>query len=706
MLSFALGTLLAASGGLATFALAHVATSRWLDEAPLRLRGLGAFVLVCWGQALAFYMLIGLGQFHRGAVATLGALVLGAIVWWLRRASDLRRQCLDDVDTLRDAVARALGPRIRWLTALVGLFVVGDLLRHLAAPPVDWDSLLYHLPRAAEWVQHGELARLEAPGVFSYTNYYLPVGDVWSAWAMIPVHSDALLPVAWGAVWGASVLAIYSLARQFGATRLRAYLAALAAGLLPMLTAHAFTSYVDPLVAALVLTSFALYVYMVRAKRAAASVLAIIALATALVVKRTALPFAAPGLVLFFDLLRRDHRERLWTYLGAGAAGCAAVTVPVFGYLWWQTGSPVYPDALAIDGVVLFEGNAEYEWIHANYPVGRLPKYLWRLVWEGYGVWYRHVNLGPYAPVLAILGLGAMLRTMREHRVRPVVATYMAASAFAAYLVLTHIHNTGLHIARYMAAVPCLLIAFAATLEHRSIPWLLGLGIAIDLVYFLPDGWSRADLVAVGHLAAVGLPFALVAGLIVWWGEGESRAQRVGAYAAAVGVLVLAAATVLEPTRATHRHAIYRQASLGHSYTNFPVTGGSARSFTSSPIWKALDQPDEPSTVAAIFGWDGRGIHWFVHPLYGRRLQNDVRYVPVTADGESIAHRLEDERRERASYEAWRRRLLEQNVDYVAAFAPVPLETRWMEEYSDHFELVEVGLDQRNRLYRVRQKSR
>ncbi|MGI8607168.1 MAG: hypothetical protein ACR2L0_08475, partial [Gaiellaceae bacterium] len=55
------------------------------------------------------------------------------------------------------AAARA-HPLVAGLAGVVGLAFVYEAFVGLASPPNDWDSMVYHLPRAATWLQEGSVS--------------------------------------------------------------------------------------------------------------------------------------------------------------------------------------------------------------------------------------------------------------------------------------------------------------------------------------------------------------------------------------------------------------------------------------------------------------------------------------------------------------------------------------------------------------------
>ena len=118
-------------------------------------------------------------------------------------------------------------------------------------------------------------------------------------------------------------------------------------------------------------------------------------------------------------------------------------------------------------------------------------------------------------------------------------------------------------------------------------------------------------------------------------------------------------------------------------------------------LWQALDDPARPHVIAATAGWDGIGHNWYRYPLLGRRLQNRVLYVPVTADGSVIAYRLRETLARRASLDAWLRRLVARRVDAVASLAPrSTIEDFWMRKLPELFQPMAADPDDLNVAYR------
>jgi hypothetical protein len=213
--------------------------------------------------------------------------------------------------------------------------------------------------------------------------------------------------------------------------------------------------------------------------------------------------------------------------------------------------------------------------------------------------------------------------------------------------------------------------------------------------------WASVDFVATGWTIAACLPLVTI-GLIVVYLAGR-RGWRTLGRSAVVALVYIAVTVVLPPIREHFRYDIYHEAARGKTQSNHPVAGRYARSFPSVPLWRHLDGP-RPFRVAVTAGWDGMGHNFFLHPFFGSRLQNEIVFVPVTASGEPIAARQAALRARHSDYEAWRRRLIERRVDYVAVLSPPTVESTWIRSHPEHFDLVAEGAPG-NRLYRVARRT-
>lgn len=69
-----------------------------------------------------------------------------------------------------------------------------SLVRGLLSPPLNWDSLAYHLPFAVHWIQTGSLlTHVPLPAYPAQVTYFPAGGELPFAWSLLPWHGDAVL---------------------------------------------------------------------------------------------------------------------------------------------------------------------------------------------------------------------------------------------------------------------------------------------------------------------------------------------------------------------------------------------------------------------------------------------------------------------------------------------------------------------------------
>ena len=686
-------------------AVSYLASLPLLPEAPSRIRVCATGSIFFALYALVFYGLMAAATFTPSSILLAGLFfgIIGAL--FARRDGTWRGVAGADWNALVDLWEFSTDGWRRWLTFGLAVALTVYLLRALVIPPLAWDSLTYHLVRAALWVKAAGLSSYVAPGSWPNYAHLMPLGDALSAGAMVLPKSDILVPLPWLGVWCLFVAATYAAARELGASLESSWLAALAAGFVPAVSAAIFVAYVDNLVAALVVSAIALFARGEKERRLDALCLGIGSLAVACAVKKTGIPFFGMGTLLFGVLLLRDHRDRclpatLW-YLALRLVLIGPPTI----YLWVTEGSPLYPWGIRIGDFVFFEGRHRPPDPAASTQEFRYPARLLveQLLYRGYdGYALSHINFGPFGPIWLALGAWGFVRLVREESPTIwTVTSFGVASFFMVYQVVVHPGLSATNIARYSGAAPALLLATAATLPARVVPWLMKAGLLVELIYWAPTNWSTTGLLATAQFAVLASPFLAASALVLYWAIGRESRTFGWALAAAGALGISALATVLEPIRALHRYDIYAEAAEGNAYANTPVTGNHARSFSSAKLWKHVDDPGSSNEIAVTVGWDGRGVNWFVYPFLGRRLQNNIDYVPVTPDGSIIPLRVKRHRLDEADAQSWYRRLEKRGIDYVAALSPPSIETQVMRD-SSTFQLVARDSGGNNLLYRLR----
>ena len=210
----------------------------------------------------------------------------------------------------------------------------------------DGDSLMYHLPFAARFVQTGWTTGTDPIGPDAWVAFYPATVELLQATLMLPWRSDALVPLmnlGWLAL---ALLAGWCLGATVGRPSLGLVMAAPVAALPVMIVTQAGTARVDMAAVALTLTSVSLLFQRPRTTRSCA--LAGLALGLAVGSKMAVLPLAGALVVAVAAVLwRRGAAHQAWAW------GTATVAAGSYWYVrnWVVAGSPVPAVDLRVGGV-------------------------------------------------------------------------------------------------------------------------------------------------------------------------------------------------------------------------------------------------------------------------------------------------------------------------------------------------------------------
>ncbi|ATB33804.1 hypothetical protein [Melittangium boletus] len=657
-------------------------SSAWLLALELdpRARGsarLGAAGGLAYGLLLAlFELLTSLGLFR--VEVALGAWVLLTALLAVRGRARAARAAR--VDAKRAWVlARGLfqGGQ-RWVLLGLGLILGARFSRGLAAPPLAWDSLTYHLVKAGRWVQTGGNEPLLAPDAWGYYQFFLPYGDALWAWAMLPGSGDGFLAVAGLLIWVSVLVGAHALARALGARRRMALPAALGVAFLPAAVNSLTSAYVDNTFLALFLLGMAALVRSWRPGHASQRAVAVLALGVLAGIKPGGLPVFCLGLALMgFHALR--SRPSLGSGLLSGLLVMSGVVLGLLPYLrmWVSAGSPLYPWPLSVAGVHLSEGNAQLAAIHSGELFGRpevqAARVVKALLFSSFSGGTDQLGLGP-ALLLGVPGLLVAGRAVRR-REGGVLGVFVCAlstvlGAMSPVLWSVWVDSS----ARFLLPMLAVLVVLVSLLRNERMRIALWVCLGVQGVLALPRGWSMVDLMGVLRVAPP---------LVLALGVSAVAFRRAGPlWGAGLAAMLLGVAWVpIATTREALRYEFYASAARGASFDLHPL----GRRYVSSwPLWEELDG-EAPRRLAVSAGWDGTGHNWYWYPLLGSRLQNTLTYVPVSPDGV-----VRDYARPRtiagADYASWLRRLREADVDAVVTLPPRPIEARWMAEHPELFQ--------------------
>jgi hypothetical protein len=677
----------AAALALAVCSLFWLEVSRGFRRGPRTYRLADGFLLLAWIAIVAFHALASTGLYRLlpavAATGFTGLLALAASRRSGRPSPDQPNEAFPSEPHSRRALLLVVGSPIAVLAAL-------RLLKGLVAPSLAWDTLTYHLPKAAMWVQSGELALPEIPDAWSYYAWYPAGSEILSSWLVLATRDDNLIGPFGFLIWLLILTSSARLARLLGATGLVAWMAGIAVASLPCILAFMTTGYTDNPAVLFQLLAVTHALDFQRSGRTSAAVHAAAATGLGAAVKITGLALAIPTVALLgWGLLRHSRRTVLVPALAA------VMLLPCAGYFrsWMVTGSPVYPSKAPLAGKLDLPYHEGLERVTS----GRaLPQGLVRprglagavqLFWQQKGG-RGHMNFGLGGLVLAFLAGAAFFGGIAQSRHRTallylfsgaalVTPLFMGPSTLALRTIWIGVLGR-LLISAYAPAFLCV-----SLLTRRVAVFGLCLAIAGNLVHALPLGWSRAMYAPAGLLLLLAVALAGAGYLADRLARGRSRRQ--------LRLAVVAAALLLfyvpwDSLRNRVRYPIY--AETGEQGDAFDAHALHKRFPTQLPLWRFLDSP-EAKRIAVTVGWEETGQNQFLYPLLGSRLQNRLTYIPITPEGRD-SHLWHSDRRSRADPESWLQRLDALSPDYLVGLAPDTLEREWVEARPGRFRLLPV----------------
>jgi hypothetical protein len=197
-------------------------------------------------------------------------------------------------------------PTLAILGGAVGLSLLYQAALVLTRPPNNWDSMVYHLTRAAYWRQEGRLAYIGHPSN-EVLNVYPVNGELGILFSFFVSGSDRLAAVPQFLASLALVVAVYGIARRLQFAKQAAVFAALVTATLPQVALQATTTQNDVIAAAFIAAG----VYFLLGTRRFDSAMAAAAIGLAVgtkVIVLLAIPF---GLVIIARCHGRYWRRML-----------------------------------------------------------------------------------------------------------------------------------------------------------------------------------------------------------------------------------------------------------------------------------------------------------------------------------------------------------------------------------------------------------
>lgn len=539
------------------------------------------FLYVFLTTALA--MFCGLtGALHPAPIA-LASLAGCAVLGWKGRGR------------IRSALAQARGLALRLADAeardLVFLAAVLAVAARIAVhvwylPPYVWDTLSYHLPKVAEWVQSHRLSIFDTPVDRTFWPANL---ELFQTWFVLFPHHDVLIDLACVPFYVLACAAVYAIARRLGLGRRWATAAGLIYGLTPAPLQHATSGKNDMPIASLFLFLVALLLDARTNWRFPRRRLLILTMVLGFAVGMKAyILFLVPGLgvIAAWTALAKPWRarpdpapdaRRLSTWL---AAALAASALLLGGYWYLRNalifGNPFYPAEPRILDQYLFDSE----------PGDR----------ERQGV------------ILSAEALGENLRAFVTQRIFDRVYFHFSLQDI-----------TGWGWFAFACGWPALIFAL---LVSASVRWLFGAFAASFLTLYsciVPDPWNMRFAQWFPALFAVSFAVAVR--------HVRVRPLRRGVYVVALACLGLNFLGSLDVSRLSPWTWL-RMARL-------PVLERSTAAlglFIGPGYLEALEKVPKTEAIGYNTNYNG-----WIYPLYDADLSRRVRYVPVGPETDVVA---------------------------------------------------------------------
>jgi Dolichyl-phosphate-mannose-protein mannosyltransferase len=446
--------------------------------ALLRVRGTAAFFLAALTVASTVIVLsaialtplealTGWGFLGGEAVAAVGS----SAAWLLGGRPRPETPSLPSLRTI--AAAARSHPAAFALASIAGLALLLQLVMAIAVTPNNWDSMTYHLARAAYWLQFDSLAHFAGGNLRQLANP--PNGEILHAWTLAVTGTDRFANlVQWLALVGLAV-AIYSGARLIGFGRPAALFAASLFVVLPQPIMQATTTQNDLTGSLFLATALLLAVRGLRDRDAGDLAVAGAALGLAVGTKGTTF-FAVPSLGLLLAAVLVGTRPPLkLVALGAGFAAAGVLALGSFNY---ALNAGTYGDPLG--------HLADYSGSRKSSVQGNLLRVAWSFV-ETPGMTVPWLSLGVDRPAYALLR-DQHTKTFPGYAPATIVQEDEVAYGLIGFLVL-----------------PALILV--ALLQRRSRPWRLLAGAAVlyllvFAVFKEQDPWVGRLLLPMVVLAA------------------------------------------------------------------------------------------------------------------------------------------------------------------------------------------------------------
>lgn len=668
-----------------------VTAGSWLlTKKYFRIRLFSDSVLVCFILSFAQIILVGIflgisGRLYQADVFITHFLILALILLiFLRIKTPVFIK--PDIKFILDSHLLILA-----VSVFFSFFAVKAFL-NLINPPMDADSLLYHLAFPAAWIKSACLNTpffifgsmpVEIPGSLALASpSYFPINaELFFTWLMLPLKNAFLADLGQAPFYFIGITAVYSILRKYNLSQkislLSGFLLVLIPNIFKQLRAAAQTDLISAVLFLLIIFTLLLFKFDFTLKNSL-----LIGITSGLFIGTKfnnliwlAAIFPLAGYI-FFKSIKKQRPKAGKVFLCLGAI---VLTTLVFGsYMYIKnyifTGNPIFPVELKISGKVIFKGlvdSSTYKMQLFTKDVGD----LFRLFREGLGVqffalilpctflpvfFYRYLKkkLSPFTEYFLLFLTPLFALILFKFFINVYIARYffpyLALGLITAVIFLNTLRHTNKY---FMAVVFVSIIAASFELAHR---YELVVSILLSLLLFITLEVYKKQLLA------------------FYSSKSFRKAALIGAI---IGLLFFIYFNYRYDKEEFNRYLLrFSKKEV------WQVDMGKG--------WKALnDLTGQGANVAYTGRQDA-------YPLYGANLKNDVQYISVNNKEIAPYNNPDGLYRRVQDYAAWKENLRKHKIDYLFIAKPVfnnresadpdkfPIEDEWAAAHPDNFELV------------------
>ena len=680
---------------LAFLYIGNALSRRFFSPSKASVRWSVTILVSLYVATLAFHFLLATRQFR--PVPAVLLIALNALLIH-RFVMPVRDFALHVVVDLENAARWLYEQRRHWQIVPVVVFIclgIVTVAKTLLIPPLGWDSLVYHSARSAFWVQAGGPATLHAPGGWSYYPLYVGGSELLSAWAMLPFHSDLMVAFFGALLWLAVGLLTFSLGRFVELSRWNSLAATVFVLFVPAVHRCVGSDYSEPALTVAVLGAVLMGCIYFLGRKPAALLLSLAMLGVAAGAKSTGYVMAAfGGLLLLAGILSSgEFRRRHLKWYVAGALLALLAVAPWWIHAYLRAGYPLSPMPLKIFGVTLGKIDPAWAWLNLKRDTA--------------STWLNELNtlktlfafdvgtprLGPFV-ILPILLFPAGLVALGRKTFWPAV---WLAGMFAG--VVVSFYHPGLALirinwaptdSRFLFALLPLAVVGSSRM-FRGLPRFAGV---YSLVLVTLAVVQAAQEVFWGVSGVVLSTLPVLAVCIITLVLGSLRLLAMRSPTSVLWMMVLLPLLVL-PFLSLFRDRTRADVFADEGMMTWHYT---LRYWSDAAC--ITDDPARSVKVAVTSApWQNQDS-WLCYPFLGRRFQNTLVYVPITASGWIGNFDGTKAYQQGARYEAWLSRLREWGVAYVMSFWPTSIELAWMRQHPERFE--ELSSGEKWGFYRVR----